>query len=61
MDVTNFYTNQLKPLIGGKIKSILKTSDGFFGLLIVMPNGKEKDIYFLSDDEGNDPGSFIIK
>ena len=61
MDNTNFYINKLKLLVGGKIKAILKSPDGFFGFLIVMPNGKEKDIYFLSDDEANNPGSFIIQ
>lgn len=61
MDNTNFYINKLKLLVGGEIKAILKTPDGFFGFLIVLPDGKTKDIYFLSDDEGNAPGSFIIR
>ncbi len=55
----DFYTEQLAPLVDGKVDKILSDEDGFIGLKIVSGK-KEYVVWFLSDDEGNSPGSFEI-
>lgn len=57
----SFYTDQLAPLIGAKITAAVADSEGFYGLSLTMPNGNRKVLWFLSDDEGNGPGSFTIE
>lgn len=56
----NFYLNQLNCLVGGKITALAKTEDEFFGLVVTLPSGQKKTLLLLSDDEGNDHGSFEI-
>lgn len=59
--INNFYQKQLSKLLDGKIIGTIQDEDGeFFGLRILMPKGKVKLLWFLSDDEGNGPGSFEI-
>jgi hypothetical protein len=57
----NFYV--LNKIVGGKIESTVqdKEGEGFFGLQISLPDKSKKVIWFLSDDEGNAPGSFEIQ
>lgn len=55
-----YHLSQLKKLAGGKITNLAEAEDGFFGLIITMPNGKQFNLLFLSDPEGNAPGSFEI-
>ncbi|MCL2590582.1 MAG: hypothetical protein FWD67_06815 [Betaproteobacteria bacterium] len=62
---TEFYLAQLEPLVGGTIAGLAATeADGFgmefFGLQVTLPDGGRKVLFFLSDDEGNAPGSFEI-
>jgi len=63
----DFYLEQLRPLIGGKITALTRsgpTDDPydmeFIGFIIKLSNGKSKSLVLLSDDEGNGPGSFEI-
>lgn len=56
---TDFYLDQLSPLVGGKITALVK-EDEFFGFDITLANGCKKTLMLLSDDEGNGPGSFEI-
>lgn len=62
---TQFYLDQLKPLVDGKIIGLLRSGedefgDEFFGLTIQCKDGAIRSLIFLSDDEGNGPGSFQI-
>jgi hypothetical protein len=62
---TQFYLDQLKPLVGGVIENPVRTGqdefgDEFFGLTIQCKDGKARHLLFLADDEGNGPGSFEI-
>lgn len=64
---TDFYLNQLKCLVGGKITALARTGPSqdefdqeFFGIVITLQNGEELTLTFLADDEGNGPGSFEI-
>lgn len=64
---TEFYLNQLNPLVGGKITALARTGEPentdqeeFFGVVITLRDGTSKTLLFLSDDEGNGPGSFEI-
>lgn len=60
MDV-NFYVNQLQKFVGKKITRIVTdvSDPQFFGFQI---DGRDGWIlWFLSDDEGNGPGSFEIQ
>ena len=61
--MNNFYTDQLKKLIGYRITGIALDHEGeFFGLIV--KKGREKRetiIWFLKDDEGNGPGAFDIQ
>ena len=63
MLVNDYYTKQLKKLVGGKVTTpfiIEEGSEIFYGIDIKMPKGKIKYLVFLMDDEGNGPGSFQI-
>jgi hypothetical protein len=62
---TKFYAKQLEPLINGTIQKIAHSQvdefgNQFFGLIIHTANGKDVTLWFLSDDEGNAPGSFDL-
>ena len=64
---TNFYLNQLRPLVGGTISALARTGpnvdvaeDELFGFVVTLPDGSTRTILLLSDDEGNGPGSFEI-
>jgi len=62
---TQFYLDQLKPLVGGVIKDAVHTGedefgDEFFGLAIKCRDGEVRLLIILADDEGNGPGSFEI-
>jgi len=64
---TEFHLGRLKPLIGATITGLASTTsngeafdDEFFGFDVTLPNGAQKTLLFLSDDEGNGPGSFEI-
>ncbi len=64
---TNFYLDQLRPLIGGTITALARTGpldaaaeDELFGFVVKLPDGSMQTILLLSDDEGNGPGSFEI-
>ena len=64
---TDFYLDQLGPLVGGTITALARTGkpeypggDEFYGLVVTLPNGKTRTLMLLSDDEGNAPGSFEI-
>lgn len=60
----SFYLDKLDVLVGGQIRSlVLSTSDDdevFVGLRVSCRDGKQREIIFLRDDEGNGPGSFYI-
>jgi hypothetical protein len=65
--VTDFYLKKLKPLVGGTIVQLARTGPSadhfdqeFFGLVVRLPDGQERTLLFLRDDEGNGPGSFIF-
>ena len=66
MNATDFHLTQLEPLIGGSIVGLARTGvdedvgDEFFGLLVRLANGQRKVLMFLSDPEGNGPGSFEL-
>ena len=56
----NFYVEQLAKFVGYKVSGVVSSPDGFFGLK--LKSGKsEKIVWFLSDDEGNAPGSFEVQ
>jgi len=55
-----FYIDKLLQFVDGKIVGVVNSPDGFFGLTIKVKNDT-KVLWFLSDDEGNNPGSFDIQ
>ena len=63
---TQFYLDQLQPLVGGRIVGAVRSGadesgeEEFFGLTIQLASGQRKHLVLLSDDEGNAPGSFNI-
>lgn len=66
----NYYVKQLEQLVGGIVADVVwdeEEEDGvfgvetYFGLEIVMPDGKRMIVWFYQDDEGNGPGSFEIQ
>lgn len=66
MAAAEIYLEHLKPLVGGQITALGTTGEPdeegnvFVGLEVTLPDGKVKTLTFLSDDEGNAPGSFLI-
>lgn len=61
----DFHLNKLQELIGGTITGLIRSGEDFgqnefFGVVVTMPNGLRKTLAFLSDEEGNAPGSFEI-
>lgn len=59
-DATNWYLDQLKPLVGGTIVALADAGDEYYGLIVKTKAGPRKVLILLSDDEGNNPGSFEI-
>lgn len=62
---TQFYLDQLNPLVDGTIINLVRTGhddlgDEFFGLSIRCMDGEIRHLIILRDDEGNGPGSFQI-
>lgn len=64
---TDFYLKQLQPLVGGTITALARTGasddpldDELYGFVIKLPNGTERTLLLLCDDEGNGPGSFMF-
>jgi hypothetical protein len=55
-----FYCGKLKELAGGTIKHTIHDGECFFGLR-VEKDGQLFNFWLLSDDEGNDHGSFDIE
>ena len=59
-DTADFYLNKLEPIMGGEVVGGFKDKDGeFFGLRIEN-NNRKYNLWLLSDDEGNGPGSFEL-
>lgn len=56
----DYYINQLTPLVGGQVTSVISDGDGFFGLQIKQVDGKVVNMFIMRDDEGNGPGSFEL-
>ncbi len=58
------YFDKLEPLVGAEVEGLARTGEGnceeFVGLVFRLPDGQKKVLFFLSDDEGNGPGSFCI-
>lgn len=57
-DATNWYLEQLKPLVGGTITDLADAGEGYYGMIVKTTKGDRKLLILLSDDEGNNPGSF---
>lgn len=62
---SQFYLDQLAPLVEGVIVGVVRTGedefgDEFFGISVKGKDGKVKHLMLLADDEGNAPGSFEI-
>lgn len=57
----NFYLKQLNPLVGGTIQGFVKDCQGFYALVIETPDDHIHYLWIYSDDEGNNPGSFMIQ
>ena len=55
----NFYAEELEKLSCGKIVSPISEGDRFG--LCIQKDGKVYNLWILSDDEGNAPGSFILE
>ena len=61
----DFYIKQLVQLVGAKVTKEIVTppdefGDQFFGLQFQLPDGTERELLILRDDEGNGPGSFDL-
>ena len=66
----DYWVKKLSALVGGKIVTVIvddnkddefaMTDEPFIGLRVEMPGGALKDIWLLSDEEGNAPGRFDI-
>ena len=59
-DYVDFYIKKLAQLNGGTICGGFKDPDGKFYGLQVEKEGDKYNLWILSDDEGNSPGSFEI-
>lgn len=60
---TEFKANKLSELVGGTIKAVAldkSMSEDFLGLQITLPDGRERVLWIMADDEANGPGSFSI-
>jgi len=63
---TDFNLKQLETLVGGRITGVARSgssdpADEFFGLIVRPSPTTHFVIWFLSDAEGNGPGSFLIE
>ena len=54
----NFYATELEKVSGGTIVAPISEGDRFG--LCIQKDGKVYDLWILSDDEGNGPGSFDL-
>lgn len=60
-DYMRYYVNQLQDLVGSRIvQTVQDNEEGFFGMIVSLPDGTKKVLWFLSDEEGNAPGAFQI-
>lgn len=60
----SYYTDHLLQLVGGKIVGVTVSNEEmgeYFGIVIEMPSNARQIVWFLSDDEGNAPGSFDVE
>jgi hypothetical protein len=64
---TDFYLDQLQPLVGATVLALARTGESddpldeeLYGLVLRCRDGKERTLLLLSDDEGNGPGSFMF-
>jgi len=65
LQARQYWAGQLSELIGGEIAIVLidpKTEDydEMYGLIVLMPDKTRKQIWFLSDEEGNNAGRFQV-
>ena len=57
----NFYVTQLNELFGAKVTGFVKDPDNlYYGIAFTLPDRSRKTLWLLSDDEGNNPGSFDL-
>lgn len=61
----SYHLNALEKLVGCQVTGLVVSEedefgDSFFGISLKNAEGKEFYMFFLSDDEGNAPGSFEI-
>lgn len=62
---TDLLLSELDPLVGATIEELIVQVDPdddeeYVGLQLVCKDGVTRHLVFLSDDEGNGPGSFDI-
>lgn len=62
-NATDFYLKELAKLKNARVTGLIRSGedkfgDEFFGLQFTLPSGEIANLFFLSDDEGNAPGSF---
>jgi hypothetical protein len=59
-----YYTRKLGDLIGATITGVTiaecEGEENFYGIRVQMPDKRRFDVLFLSDEEGNAPGSMEI-
>jgi len=60
MTIRKLLEKELGPLVGGHVVGVAIDDEDYFGLVIALPNGTIKAVYFLADFEGNGPGGFSI-
>jgi len=62
VDSITYYLDKLQFLLGGTVTKVLQDElePEYYGLCIEDEFGKEYHLWFLSDDEGNYPGSFDL-
>jgi hypothetical protein len=46
--------------VGSKVREVFVDEEGFIGIIFTRPDGTEKHIWLLSDEEGNGPGRFEV-
>ena len=65
MSHSAWFKDRILDFVGGTITNVLESpgnewEGSFYGLRIKQKDGKLVDVIFLSDDEGNAPGSLDI-
>lgn len=65
---TKYHVDRLSRLVGGKVKEVVvdlesgaEFGDQFFGLIVEMPDGGERVMWIMADDDGNGPGAVTIQ